>query len=110
MHTITGDVRAFDRNTVLKGAVKGKLYIKPLEDGSVAVAMFNLSDQPKMIGFIPHAIGLTADQSIRDLWRQKDLGKVGRKDRWETEVAPHGVVFVKLSPGVTGEKLHGFFR
>ena len=85
-------------------------YIKPLEDGSVAVAMFNLSDQPKMIGFIPHSLGLTTDQSIRDLWRQKDLGKVGRKDRWETEVAPHGVVFVKLSPGVTGEKLHGFFR
>ena len=85
-------------------------YVKPLEDGSLAVAMFNLSDAPKMIGFVPHSLGLMADQTVRDLWRQKDVAVVSRKERWETEVAPHGVVFVRLSPGLTQEKLLGFWR
>ena len=85
-------------------------YVKPLEDGSLAVAMFNLSDKPKMIGFVPHSLGLMATQTVRDIWRQKDLGTVERKERWETEVAPHGVVFVRLSPGLTPDKLLGFWR
>lgn len=85
-------------------------YVKPLEDGSLAVAMFNLSDTPKKIGFVPHALGLIADQKIHDIWRQQDIGSVARKERWETEVAPHGVVFVRLSPGLTETKLRGFWR
>ena len=85
-------------------------YVKPLEDGTLAVAMFNLSDQPKKIGFIPHAMGLIGEQHLRDLWRCQDIGTVAVKERWETEVAPHGVVFLKVSPGLTGEKLKGFYR
>ena len=34
---------------------------------------------------------------IRDLWRQKDIYPCGYQERWETEVAPHGCVFVKLT-------------
>ena len=83
-------------------------YVKPLEDGSIAVAMFNLSEEPKQIGFIPYSIGLYGTQTIRDLWRQQDVAKVGQKERWETEVAPHGVCFVRVYPGNTGEKLAGF--
>ena len=85
-------------------------YVKPLEDGSLAVAMFNLTKEPKKIGFVPHSLGLMETQTVRDLWRQKDLGTVERKDRWETEVAPHGVVFVRLSPGLTDTKYVGFWR
>ena len=83
-------------------------YVKPLEDGSLAVAMFNLSLTPKNIGFVPSSLGLIGEQQIRDLWRQKDIGRVDHGERWETEVAPHGVVFLRLSPGLTGEKLKGF--
>ena len=80
------------------------------EDGSLAVAMFNLTKEPKKIGFVPHSLGLMETQTVRDLWRQKDLGTVERKDRWETEVAPHGVVFVRLSPGLTDTKYVGFWH
>ena len=85
-------------------------YVKPLEDGSLAVAMFNLTKEPKMIGFVPHSLGLMETQTVRDLWRQKDLGSIECKDRWETEVAPHGVVFVRLSPGLTDTKYVGFWH
>lgn len=73
-------------------------YLKPLADGTVAVAMFNLSSSPMKIGFIPRAIGLVGAQVVRDLWRQQDVYTCGYHERWETEVAPHGCVLVKLTP------------
>lgn len=85
-------------------------YLKPLEDGSVAIALFNLSEEPKTIGFIPRSIGLPTRQTVRDLWRQKDIATVEFDERWETEVAPHGCAFVRLYPGITGEKLIGTIR
>ena len=86
------------------------VYIKPLEDGSLAVGLFNISDQPQKIGFIPHKLGLFGEQTVRDVWRQKDIAEVSQKEYWETEVAPHGAVLLRLSPGTTGEKLVGSFR
>ena len=86
------------------------VYIKPLEDGSLAVGLFNISDKPQKIGFIPHKLGLFGVQTVRDVWRQKDIAKVAQKEYWETEVAPHGAVLLRLSPGTTGEKLVGSFR
>ena len=99
----------------VKGVVftKGEdhvIYIKPLEDGSLAVAMFNLGDSEKVIGFTPHKLGLYSEQTVRDLWRQQDAGKVSFKERWETAVPPHGCAFYRLSPGVTDEKLEGLYR
>ncbi|MFA6593603.1 MAG: putative Ig domain-containing protein [Bacteroidales bacterium] len=82
-------------------------YLKPLEDGSVAVAMFNLSSEPKTIGFVCQSLGLIGDQTIRDIWRQKDIAKVGFKERWETSVAPHGVMFVRVYPGITSDRPFG---
>lgn len=99
----------------VKGVVftKGEdhvIYIKPLEDGSLAVAMFNLGDAEKVIGFTPHKLGLYGEQTVRDLWRQQDIGKVSFKERWEAAVPPHGCTFYRLTPGVTGEKLEGLYR
>ena len=74
-------------------------YIKPLEDGSVAIGMFNLGDAPRKLGFICRNIGLLGRQTIRDLWRQEDVATVDDRERWETEVAPHGVVLVRVYPG-----------
>ena len=74
-------------------------YVKQLEDGSMAVGLFNLSDKPQTIGFIPHSIGMRAPQTIRDVWRQQDLKTIDAKERFDTEVNPHGVVLLKLYPG-----------
>ena len=80
------------------GDDKYATYLKPLHDGTVAIAMFNLSAEPMKIGFIPRSIGLVGDQKLRDLWRQKDIATCSYRERWETEVAPHGCFFVKVSP------------
>ena len=87
-------------------------YFKPLEDGSIAVAMFNLSEKPKTIGFKPRALGVIGDKiTVRDLWRQKDISVMTNdKDRFDTEVAPHGVVLVKVFPGFSKERPVGSKR
>lgn len=85
-------------------------YIKCLSDGGIAVAMFNLSESPMTLGFTPHSLGLSEGQKVRDVWRQQDLGSVGLRERWETEVAPHGCCLVKLTPGYINSKPMGKIR
>jgi len=69
---------------------------KPLEDGSVAVGLFNLAEQPRAMSVTWTELGIDGKQTARDLWRQKDLevsdGKLTRT------VARHGVAVVRLSP------------
>ena len=74
-------------------------YVKQLEDGSMAIGLFNLSDSVRTIGFVPYSIGLRGTQTIRDVWRQKDLQQIEPKDRFDTEVNPHGVVLLRVYPG-----------
>ena len=85
-------------------------YVKPLEDGTIAVALFNLSEEEQVLGFAPKKLGVFGDQTVRDLWRQKDVGTVAYKDRWEVAVPPHGCAFYRINPGHTSDKLVGFYR
>jgi alpha-galactosidase len=41
-------------------------------------------------------LGISGQQSVRDLWRQKNLGKF--PDQFKTDVSRHGVVLVKVTP------------
>ncbi len=83
------------------------VYVKPLEDGTLVVALFNLSDAPQTLGFTPKYMGVIGTCTVRDVWRQKDVAKVGNMEKWESEVAPHGVVLVRLSPGLSKERSAG---
>lgn len=84
----------------------GIVYHKPLEDGSLVVALFNTGEEPLRMGFSPGEIDymMVESQTVRDLWRQQDVAvlSASRKggDRYETEVAPHGCALLKLSPGL----------
>ena len=87
-------------------------YFKPLEDGSLAIAMFNLSEKPQKIGFKPRAIGVIGNKiTVRDVWRQKDVAEITNdRDRFDTDVPPHGVVLVRVFPGFTKERPVGSRR
>ncbi|HVU34879.1 MAG TPA: putative Ig domain-containing protein [Opitutaceae bacterium] len=78
------------------------VYAKTLADGSIAVGLFNRGETEATVGVkwgpwgtlpTPH-VGTTF--RVRDLWRQRDLGDF--KDHFETKVAPHGVVLIRLIP------------
>jgi alpha-galactosidase len=71
------------------------VYLKPLEDGSKAIGLFNRGSTTTTGLADWSDLGLTGKQRVRDLWRQKDLGTFDEK--FETEVPPHGVVLIKVN-------------
>ncbi len=72
------------------------VYAKPLEDGSYAVGLFNTGVIPQKVTVRWADLKLTGPQQVRDLWRQQDLGTFETK--FSTEIAPHGVVLVRVYP------------
>lgn len=78
-------------------ASSGKLevYAKLLEDGSVAAGLFNRGDAVATVRVKWSDLQITGRQTVRDLWRQKDLGIFSGS--FESSVASHGVVLVRFS-------------
>lgn len=67
---------------------------KPLEDGSLAVGLFNRSDFPLSLSADWKTLGCEGPQAVRDLWRQRDLPEATGK--LAAEVPARGVVLVRL--------------
>jgi len=75
-----------------------EVWKKPLQDGSVAVGLFNRGERKENVRASWAELQIKGKQRVRDLWRQKDLGVF--KDRFETMVPRHGVVLVRLFPAL----------
>jgi len=71
---------------------------KPLEDGSIAAGLFNLSEGSQKITASLTDLGLNGNWKARDLWRQKEIGAV--PGEFSAEVRRHGVIMVRLSQKV----------
>ena len=71
-----------------------QIWVKDLEDRSKAVGIFNLSDKYKRIKVDWSEIGLSEKNSVRDAWRQKDLGVFAAS--FETSVPTHGVTLITV--------------
>jgi alpha-galactosidase len=77
-----------------------QVWQKPLSDGSVAVALLNLTTSDAEMFVSLEDIGIKKDQaaSVRDLWVPRDLAPI--TDVYSTIVGPHDAVVVKIK----GEK------
>ena len=73
-----------------------QVWMKELEDGSRAVGLFNLGNEETKVVANWSELKLNGKQTVRDLWRQKDVGDFDEK--YEATVAPHGVALIKLTP------------
>lgn len=87
-----------------------QVWLKPLEDGSYAVGLFNTDgfgaspqsyfrwgdEVAKSYAFDLARAGLKGKWKLRDVWRQKDLGKYS--STFETSIPHHGVVFLRCFP------------
>jgi alpha-galactosidase len=74
-----------------------QIYAKQLEDGSWAVGLFNLGETPVPVTLKWTDLGISGNQTVRDLWRQKDLGSFAQD--FSMTVAPHGAEMIRLMPG-----------
>jgi alpha-galactosidase len=70
------------------------VYARDLEDGSKAVALYNLGKEPASMTAKWPDLKLSGRQAVRDLWRQKDLGEFD--GQFQLTVAPHGAELVKI--------------
>ena len=87
-----------------------QIWVKPLEDGSVAVGLFNTADFGKTPQSYFHwgnetarsftfdfaKAGLKGKYKLHDVWRQKDLGTF--TGSFKTDIRYHGVVMLRLVP------------
>jgi alpha-galactosidase len=87
-----------------------QIWLKPLEDGSFAVGLFNVAaygktpesyfrwgdETAKIFTFDLAKAGLKGSYRLRDVWRQKDLGAL--KDSFRAEIRHHGVALFRLFP------------
>jgi alpha-galactosidase len=78
----------------IPGLIGTRVLAKKLEDGSMAVGLFNLGRFSCSVSIEWNRLGLEGMHSVRDLWRQKDLGEFSGK--FSAKVAPHGVLLVKI--------------
>ena len=78
---------------------KEVIYMKHLEDGSVALGLFNRGEKSAKIKFTLEQLGLRDKQTVRDLWRQTDVAALEGKEAFSTEVAPHGAALLRVYPG-----------
>ena len=81
------------------GAVE--VWAKDLEDGSMAVGLFNRGFLPEPVELDYKWLQIDGKHRIRDLWRQEDLGifcpACGTKP-FATELPGHGVQLIRLFP------------
>ena len=85
------------QGTVVAEKASVVVYAKPMEDGSMAIGLFNRSERHEKATVTWKELGIRGEQKIRDLWRQQDIA-TSNKD-FTTDIAPHGVRLIKIYPG-----------
>jgi alpha-galactosidase len=73
-----------------------QVWMKPLEDGSRAVALFNRTALATPISASWWRMRLSGPARVRDLWTHSDVGEFN--DRFSATVPAHGVVMVRITP------------
>lgn len=71
-----------------------EVWARPLEDGTMAVGLFNRSPEAATVTAKFSDLGLTGSQPVRDLWLHKDLARA--QNEFSATVPRHGAVLVKI--------------
>jgi alpha-galactosidase len=85
------DAKGIQGHSVYKDGTS-EIWVKPLMDGSVAVALFNRGDAGIQMQLQPADAGFAAVTSIYDLWR----GAAVKADATMFNVPAHGVTLLKI--------------
>lgn len=115
LHTEPADQRRSDRRQPGPAGPAGRSRLAAGRPGDLRQAPRRRLDgrrafqpgagQTVKMNFTLRMLGLRGRQTVRDLWRQKDLTEC--TDKFETAVAPHGVVLVRVYPGNSREQATG---
>lgn len=73
-----------------------EVWAKKMEDGSMAVGLFNRGEYENSVKVNWKELGISENQTVRDLWRQKDVGEFNKS--FTANVARHGVMLIRIIP------------
>jgi len=73
-----------------------EVWAKKMEDGTFAVGLFNRGEYESRVTVNLNDLHLAGKQTVRDLWRQKDMGIFA--DSFTASVARHGAMMIRLKP------------
>ena len=65
-----------------------RIYAKPLADGSIAVGLFNIADEPAEIALDFANLNLAGSHPVRNVWTKTDMGSASCQLR--TDIPAHG--------------------
>ena len=77
-----------------EATMKTEVWSKRMEDGSHTAGLFNRSEQPTHVSVTWSSLHLSGVQTVRDLWRQKNLG--GFTNEFTATVPAHGVELIRI--------------
>ena len=64
-----------------------QIFVRPLADGSHAVAILNSSDKPIQVLADFKQLGLNGKYLVRDVWQHRDIAR--KANRWKGKVIAH---------------------
>lgn len=64
-----------------------QIFVRPLADGSHAVALLNTSEKPLTLTADFASLGFAGKYTVRDVWQHKDVARNASK--WKGRVTPH---------------------
>jgi hypothetical protein len=75
-----------------------QIWARPLADGCQAIGIFNVGDKDLKVSLASYLqrLGISKVQSVRDLWRQRDLQPADLQ--WV--IPSHGCEYIKVRPGI----------
>jgi len=79
---------------IIRRSEEELVLAKPMEDGSLAVGLFNLAEIERTMSVSWPELELAGAQRARDLWRQKDIR--ASAGSYQAPVSRHGVMLVRL--------------
>ncbi len=71
-----------------------EVWAKDMEDGSKAAGMINRGESEHEITVHWSDVGVRKTRNVRDLWRQKNLGK--HNGNFTASVPPHGTMLIRI--------------
>jgi len=83
------------QGTIVKKTDEEFVLKKQLEDGSLAVGLFNLTNAPRAMTVDWNQLELSGNRTVRDVWREHDLASFAQ--RFPAEVPAHGVILVRIA-------------
>jgi alpha-galactosidase len=94
------EVLAINQDALGKSALRKfehddwQIWVKPLEDGGLAVGIFNLADKFRRWPYDPGVWEQAASTPVRDVWRQRDLPAL--KPGQSLAIPAHGVLLLRV--------------